>query len=105
LIAAVMTVGVMVTCPTAQARPSQTGPDVSGMVRDSHGKTAPSKAGSNGGNNSEVWTWPIVKEPQSRVWTDARGTRSTEVRSQVSNKGQTAEQRSASLKSVFLGGL
>jgi hypothetical protein len=59
LIGAVMTVCVMGNYPLAQATPSQTGPNISGMVSDSSvwtwpfGKAVLSKAANNGGKISE----------------------------------------------------
>ena len=108
LIGAVMMGFVMGSCPLAQATPSQTGPNISGMMSDSSvwtwpvGKAAPSKAANNA---REIWTWPVSKEARSPVWTEARNPESIKGRGQVWNKGQTAQWRTASRKSVFLGGL
>ena len=109
LIGAVMVGVVMGNGPLAQATPSQTGPNISGMVSDSSvwtwpvGKAAPSKAAAS--NASEIWTWPVSKEARSPVWTEARNPESIKGRGQVWNKDQTAQWRTASRKSVFLGGL
>jgi hypothetical protein len=108
LIGAAMIGFVMGNCPLAQATPSQPGPNISGMMSDSSvwtwpvGKASPSKAANN---VREVWTWPVSKEARSRVWTEARNPESIKARGQVWNKGQTAQWRTASRKSVFLGGL
>jgi len=107
LIGAVIVVCVMGNYPLAQATPSQTGPNISGMVSDSSvwtwpvGKAGPNKAANNA---SEAWTWPVSKDDRSHVWAEARSPGSIEARDHVWNKGQTARSRSASRTSVFLGG-
>jgi len=108
LIGGVIAACVMGNYPLAQATPSQTGPNISGMMSAGSvwtwpvGKAAPSKAANNAG---EVWTWPVSKEARSPVWAEGRSRGSIEGRDHVWNKGQTAQWRSASRTSVFLGGL
>jgi hypothetical protein len=111
VISAVTTVCVMGNCPFAQATPSQTEPNVSGIVSHTSvwtwrfGKAALSKSANNGAKTSKVWTWPVSKEARSPVWTEARSAGSTGSSRSSVDKGQTARRRGASLKSVFLGGL
>ena len=116
VISAVMTVCVIGNGSLAQATPTQTGPNVSGMVSHSSvwtwpfgkaalSKSANSKSANSGAESSEVWTWPMSKEARSPVWTEARSPESTGSSRSSVDKGQTVRWRNASLKSVFLGGL